>query len=119
MSSRARLTGAGRPHTLLPDAEPSRRERGPGIARPAALKPRRSFGSDAAESIPSDSGPRLPIPGPSGAQRAEERAHTLETFGQPLARGRVREPQVALPRRPERRPAQQRDARLVEQSLRE
>ena len=34
-----------RSHTFGPDAEPSRRERGPGVARPAALRPRRSFGS--------------------------------------------------------------------------
>ena len=34
-----------RSHTFGPDAEPSRRERGPGVARPAALKSRRSFGS--------------------------------------------------------------------------
>ena len=32
-------------HTFGPDAEPSRRERGPGVARPAALKSRRSLGS--------------------------------------------------------------------------
>jgi hypothetical protein len=31
----------GRPPKLRLDAEPSRRERGPGVARPAALKPRR------------------------------------------------------------------------------
>ena len=43
---------------LPTDAEPSRRERGPGVARPAALKPQSSLGSDAVESTPSGLGPR-------------------------------------------------------------
>ena len=39
--ARGLLTAVGRPPKLPLDAEPSRRERGPGVARPAALKPRR------------------------------------------------------------------------------
>jgi hypothetical protein len=57
--ARALLTAHGRPHKLPLDAEPSRRERGQGVVRPAALRPLRlPLGDDVAESTPSGSGPR-------------------------------------------------------------
>ena len=55
---------------------------------------------------------------PRRSERGQERADPLEALPQALARGRVREPQVPLADRAERRPAQQRDAGLLEQAAR-
>ena len=53
----------------------------------------------------------------AGLQALEEGAHAREPLRQALARGGVREAQVALARGAERGPAQQRDPRLVEQAV--
>src|SRR6476620_5977605 len=49
-------------------------------------------------------------------QPLEERAHAREPLGQALARGRIRQAQMAVAGRAERGSAEQRNPRLVEQA---